>query len=200
MTRIFRRGLALAAVLAALSIPQAPPAWAHGKEAHAKPEPLPVDVGGPFALIDQTGQPVTDRNFRGRYMLVFFGYAECQGICSTGLRVMTEALDLLGDEGTKVVPILITIDPQHDTPEALAKAIAKVHPRLVGLTGPLEALNAAAKAYKVSSKPVGYTLKGAPILEHDAYIYLMGPDGKLLTVFPPILDPEKVAAGIRAYL
>ena len=77
---------------------------------------------------------------------------------------------------------------------------AKVHPRLIGLTGSFDDLNAAAKAYKVSAKLVGWTLQKQPIVEHGSYIYLMGPDGEFLTIFPPIMDPEEMAAAIRGYL
>ena len=182
------------------AIASAAPAFAHDAKLHAAAAPIPIDPGGPFSLIDQHGAPVTDRDFRGRYMLVFFGYATCPGICPTGLRGMAAAIDILGAEGAAVAPILVTIDPERDTPEALGPALAKVHPRLIGLTGSFDDLNAAAKAYKVSAKLVGWTLQKQPIVEHGSYIYLMGPDGEFLTIFPPIMDPEEMAAAIRGYL
>ncbi len=80
--------------------------------AAAQPAALPLDLGGPFALVDHTGRAVSDEDFRGRFMLVFFGYANCPGICPTGLRAMTEALDILGEKGERVVPLLITVDPK----------------------------------------------------------------------------------------
>ena len=190
-------GLALAVLLLggfAVPVP------AHDQKLHAAAAPIPIDPGGPFELIDQHGRPVTDRDFRGRHMLIFFGYATCPGICPTGLRGMAAAIDMLGPQSERVAPILVTIDPERDTPEALGPALAKVHPRLIGLTGSFEQLDAAAKAYKVSAKLVGWTLQKQPIVEHGSYIYLMGPEGEFLTIFPPILAPEDMAEAIRKYL
>ena len=168
--------------------------------AQDKAAAFPGDLGGPFALTDHTGRAVSDEDFRGSYMLVFFGYANCPGICPTGLRAMTEAADLLGEKGEAVAPILITVDPAHDTPANLAPAVAKIHPRLIGLTGTLEALSATAKAYKVSAKPAGRSWQGVELLDHGSFIYLMGPDGKFLTLFPPVMAPDAMAAAIGRYL
>ncbi len=168
--------------------------------AAAQPAAFPVDLGGPFVLMDHTGRAVSDEDFRGTFMLVFFGYANCPGICPTGLRAMTEALDLLSEKGERVVPLLITVDPKHDTPENLAPAVAKIHPRLIGLTGSLEALSAAAKAYKVSAKPAGRSWQGTQIIDHGSFVYLMGPDGKFLTLFPPVMLPDAMAKAIGRYL
>ncbi len=181
---------ALAALLALM--------WSAG--AAAQPAALPLDLGGAFALVDHTGRAVSDEDFRGRFMLVFFGYANCPGICPTGLRAMTEALDLLGEKGERVVPLLVTVDPKHDTPENLAPAVARIHPRLIGLTGSLEALSATAKAYKVSAKPAGRSWQGTQIIDHGSFVYLMGPDGKFLTLFPPVMAPDAMAAAIGRYL
>ncbi len=172
--------------------------WSAG--AAAQPAALPLDLGGPFALVDHSGRAGSDEDFRGRFMLVFFGYANCPGICPTGLRAMTEALDFLGEKGERVVPLLITVDPKHDTPENLAPAVAKIHPRLIGLTGSLEALSAAAKAYKVSAKPAGRSWQGIQIIDHGSFVYLMGPDGKFLTLFPPVMTPDAMAEAIGRYL
>ena len=166
----------------------------------AAAEPFPVDIGGPFALVDHTGKSVTDADFRGRYMLVFFGYAQCDSICPVGLKHMTEAVDLLGEPGEQVQPILITVDPKNDTPEALAAHLPTVHPRLVGLTGKPAAIEAAMKSYKVNAKPMGQSWKGTPVISHGSYIYLMGPDGVLLSILPPVLSAEAMAGIIARYL
>jgi protein SCO1/2 len=186
------------AVVAVLALIGSAGIWSAG--AAAQPATLPLDLGGPFALVDHSGRAVSDEDFRGRFMLVFFGYANCPGICPTGLRAMTEALDFLGEKGERVVPLLITVDPKHDTPENLAPAVAKIHPRLIGLTGSLEALSAAAKAYKVSAKLAGRSWKGTQIIDHGSFVYLMGPDGKFLTLFPPVMAPDAMAAAIGRYL
>ena len=163
-------------------------------------EPFPVDIGGTFALVDHTGKPVTDADFRGRYMLIFFGYAQCDSICPVGLKRMTDAVDLLGEPGEQVQPILITVDPENDTPEALAAHLPMIHPRLLGLTGESAAIEAAMKSYKVNAKRVGESWKGTPVISHGSYIYLMGPDGELLTILPPVFSAEAMAGIIGRYL
>ena len=162
--------------------------------------PFPADIGGPFALVSHTGRAVTDADFHGRFMLVFFGYAQCESICPVGLKQMTEAVDLLGVLGERVQPILISVDPEADTPEALARHVPTIHPRLIGLTGSPEAIAAAKRAYKVDSKAMGRSWKGTPVFSHGSYIYLMGPDGALLSVVPPVLGAEAMADILRRYI
>ena len=181
--------------------------WSAGAAAHGardksadRPAAFPVDLGGPFALVDHTGRAVSDEDFRGRFMLVFFGYANCPGICPIGLRTMVEAVDLLGERSEQVVPLLISVDPANDTPANLAPAVAKIHPRLVGLTGTAAQLAAARAAYKVSAKLAGRSWQGVDLFDHGSFIYLMGPDGKFLTLFPPVMPPEAMAAAIGRYL
>ncbi len=176
--------------------------WSAGGAARDATEAtaFPVDLGGPFALVDHTGRAVSDEDFRGTFMLVFFGYANCPGICPIGLRTMVEAVDLLGERSGQVVPLLISVDPTNDTPANLAPAVAKIHPRLVGLTGTAAQLAAARAAYKVSAKLAGRSWQGVDLFDHGSFIYLMGPDGKFLTLFPPVMPPEAMAAAIGRYL
>ena len=174
--------------------------WSAGAAAAARSAAFPVDLGGPFALMDHTGRAVSDEDFRGRFMLVFFGYANCPGICPIGLRTMVEAVDLLGERSEQVVPLLISVDPANDTPANLAPAVAKIHPRLVGLTGTAAQLAAARAAYKVSANLAGRSWQGVDLFDHGSFIYLMGPDGKFLTLFPPVMPPEAMAAAIGRYL
>jgi protein SCO1/2 len=162
--------------------------------------PFPFEVGGSFRLTDHRGREVSDEDFRESYLLVFFGYTNCERICPVGLKRMVEALDLLGEEGARVQPLLITVDPARDTVEALAAYVAKVHPRLIGLTGTREELVGAAKAYRVESKEVGTSWKGETVISHGSYIYLMGPDGRFATLLPPVLDSASMAETIREYL
>lgn len=164
------------------------------------PSALPLDIGGPFTLMDHTGRMVSDADFHGDYMLVFFGYANCPGICPVGLRAMTQAVDLLGDKGARVAPVLITVDPENDTPANLAPAVAKIHSRLIGLTGTPDQLRSVARAYKTSAKPAGKSWQGVQMFDHGSYVYLIGPDGKFITLFPPVMDPAAMAAAIARYL
>jgi protein SCO1/2 len=161
--------------------------------------PLPFDVGGPFELTDQHGDTRTDESYRGKPALLFFGYAQCQSICSVALPRMAEAVDLLDEAGTEVQPILITVDPARDTPEALAAAAPDMHPRLSALTGTDAALAAARKSYRVESKRIGEDVDG-PIYAHGSFIYLLGPDGEVLSLMPPVLAPERMAEITLGYL
>jgi protein SCO1/2 len=189
VSRLGLIGLATAALLA----------WS-GAAATPQAAPAPLDIGGPFALIDHEGRAVTDRDFRNRFMLVFFGYANCSSVCPIGLRHMTEALDLLGETGGAVAPLLITVDPERDTLATLAPALVRIHPRLIGLTGTPERLAAARRAYKVGAKITGTDLTGGALFEHGSFIYLLGPDGAFLTLFPPVMPPAALAAAIARYL
>ena len=154
-------------------------------------------VGGPFSLVDQTGKRVTDKDFRGRYMLVFFGYTNCPDICPSGLQVMSAALDKLGPRGAEIVPILITLDPQHDTPQKLASYIKSFSPRLIALTGTDGDIAATAKAYRVffqkvpdEQDPSHYSI------DHSGLFYLMGKDGALLAPIPHTTDVDQFVQGI----
>lgn len=161
---------------------------------------FPFEIGGGFALTDHNGEAVTERDYRGSHLLVFFGYAACDAICPVGLKRMAAALDLLGDKAARIQPLLITVDPERDTPDVLARHVPRIHPRLVGLTGTAQQLAAVAKAYRVESRTVGTSWKGDPIIAHGSYIYLMDPDGRFATLLPPVLDAEAMARTIGKYL
>jgi protein SCO1 len=136
-------------------------------------------IGGPFSLTDTDGKTVTDQDFRGRYMLVFFGFTHCPDICPAELQVIAQALDQLGDKAKKVVPIFITVDPGRDTPQAMAEYLKSFGPKFVGLTGSPEAIAAAAKAYRVVySKVKNKDSSGNYSIDHSALAYLMDPDGQ----------------------
>lgn len=141
-------------------------------------------VGGPFSLVDQNGRRVTDKDFRGQYMLVLFGFTYCPDVCPSGLQVMSAALDKLGAKANRITPIFITVDPERDTPEQMKQYVASFHPRLVGLTGTVAEVEAAAKAYRVYFKKVkDEKTTGDYTIDHTALIYLMGPDGSYVTHF-----------------
>ncbi|NQW09028.1 MAG: SCO family protein [Alphaproteobacteria bacterium] len=188
------------------------PAAGHENHAHSPPKPaaeamqvpanvpFPVAIDGRYALIDQDGVPRTQADFHGGYALIFFGYANCRGICSVALPRIAAALDSLGTDGTAVQPILITVDPINDTPAAMKAALPKIHPRLMGLTGDEPALSAARTAFQVKSKQLFVDRNGQPVFAHGGFIYLMGRNGELLTVMPPVLSPERMAELVRRYM
>ena len=141
-------------------------------------------IGGPFSLVGADGKPVTDRDFRGRYMLIFFGFTHCPDICPAELQVIAQALEQLGDKAKNVVPIFITLDPERDTPEAMANYVKSFGPNFVGLTGTPEAIAAAAKAYRVAySKVENKDSAGDYSVDHSALVYLMDPEGRYVTHF-----------------
>lgn len=163
-------------------------------------KPFPISFGGPFSLIDHNGVARTDRDFRGRFLLVFFGYAHCSDICPTGLQRMADALDLLGGDGARVQPIFITVDPARDTAQVLKSYVAAFHPRLVGLTGSEAQVRAAARAYKVHRRKLRDPDGGAYLVDHSSITYLMGPDGAFVTLFPHNAKAAFMARAIRRYV
>lgn len=150
-------------------------------------------IGGPFALTDQHGKKVTDADFRGRHMLVFFGFTNCPDICPAGLQLIAAALDKLGDKAANVTPIFVSVDPERDTPEKLATYVKNFDDRIVGLTGTPEEVAAVAKAYRVfyektpnEKTPSNYGMN------HTSIIYLMGPDGAYVAHFTPMTTVDQM--------
>jgi cytochrome oxidase Cu insertion factor (SCO1/SenC/PrrC family) len=158
-------------------------------------------VGGTFALTDQTGKRVTDKDFRGRYLLVFFGFTNCPDVCPSALQVMAAALDKLGPKGQKITPVFITVDPERDTPAQLATYLKSFHPRLVGLSGTPAEIEAVTKAYRVYVKKVADAKSGAGYtFDHSAIIYLMGPDGAYLAHFTHASNVDTMAERLAKLL
>jgi protein SCO1 len=154
-------------------------------------------IGGPFSLIDQSSKRVSEKDYSGRYMLVFFGYTSCPDICPSGLQVMAAALDKLGHRADDMVPIFITLDPAQDTPQKLASYVKSFSPRLIGLTGSDDDIAAVAKAYRVfyqkvpdAQDPSRYSI------DHSAIFYLMGKDGTLLAPIHHTTDVTQLAIAI----
>ena len=161
-----------------------------------------ASIGGPFRLVDQEGITVTDIDFRGQYLLIYFGYTYCPDVCPTSLTDITDTLTLLGDGAAKVTPILITIDPKRDTSEQLKEYASFFHPRLRALTGTPEQIAAVAKAYRVyfnKAKQENATSDDY-LMDHSSAIYLMGPDGTFLSHFSYGTDAKTMAQRIRDIL
>jgi cytochrome oxidase Cu insertion factor (SCO1/SenC/PrrC family) len=158
-------------------------------------------VGGPFVLTDHAGKPRTDRDFRGMLMLVYFGFTYCPDVCPTDLMAIGQALERLGPDADAVQPVFITLDPERDTAEHLAEYVPLFHPRLLGLTGSLDAIGTAADAYKVYfAKVTNGKNADDYTVDHTAYIYLMDRDGKYLGFFPPGTSAERMVEIIRPRL
>lgn len=160
-------------------------------------------VGGPFTLVDQHGKTVSDKDFRGRYMLVFFGFTHCPDICPAELQVMAAALDELGPKAEKVVPIFITLDPERDTPEVTGNYVKNFGKNFVGLSGSTEAIAEAAKAYRVAFSKFEYKGQDSNYgysIDHSALVYLMSPGGEYVTHFPYGTPAQKMSETLRRYL
>jgi cytochrome oxidase Cu insertion factor (SCO1/SenC/PrrC family) len=155
-------------------------------------------VGGPFTLTDQNGKPRSDADFRGQYLLVFFGYTNCPDVCPTTLQTLSDALGKLGPDAAKVTPIFITIDPERDTAQALKAYAANFDPRLVALTGSPAQIAQVAKEYRVYYAKAGEGPSYS--MDHTALVYLMGPDGAYLEMFAPQMSADEIAKELRSRL
>lgn len=156
-----------------------------------------ASIGGPFQLLDQNGVPRSDRDFRGRYMLVYFGYTFCPDVCPTTLGAIADAYAKIGMRQTHIVPVFITLDPARDRPKTLKAYLQSFGPEFVGLTGSDRAIRSTAAEYRVyySSHP---TSNGSYAIDHTGVAYLMDPQGKFVTYYDEnSLDPKGLAADLR---
>ncbi|HEY1629909.1 MAG TPA: SCO family protein [Rhizomicrobium sp.] len=164
--------------------------------------PAPVELhltslGGPFTLTDQAGHRRSDADYRGRYVLLYFGYTNCPDVCPTTLTQMQDAVTRLGPKARRIVPVFVTIDPARDTPEALAGYLRAFGPRFVGLSGSAAETARIAKEYRVyyAKHPLA---GGTYAMDHSGEVYLLGPDGRLVTFYDPPLDPAAWAKDLAA--
>jgi protein SCO1/2 len=204
------RCLAVAALLLAAQRPvgaDAPHRQATDRTAVEAPTALPANTPGfpnikgvDFRLLDGQGRVRTARSPAGRPQLLFFGYANCQAICSVALPRMAAAVDALDRQGVRVTPVLITVDSARDTLKTLEPALRKHHPRFVGLTGTKAQLAAAYRAFQVERQVVFTHPDYGDVYAHGSYFYLLAADGRFLTLLPPVLGPERIAEVARGYL
>jgi cytochrome oxidase Cu insertion factor (SCO1/SenC/PrrC family) len=157
-------------------------------------------IGGPFDLIDQNGRHRTDTEFRGKLLVLYFGYTYCPDVCPTDLKAISSAIDLLGPAGKEVQPIFITVDPQRDTVKHLRDYVSSFHSRLIGLTGPEHDIRKLALLYKVYYAKVATEHGGPYAIDHTGFIYLVGRDGKYLGFFPPGTPPDRMVEIIQQHL
>lgn len=184
---------------AALAVLAAAAAWQWWEE---RQPPVAQQTGraaisGDFSLVDHTGKRVTDEDFRGQWLLAFFGFTHCPDVCPTTLNWIAQVMNELGSAADRVQPLFFTVDPERDTPKAIAGYVSVFHPRIVGLTGTLEQVREAAQSYRThfskveqENAPDGYTMA------HAGFVYLMTPEGKFERLFSHDDKPEDVAAQI----
>ena len=157
-------------------------------------------IGGPFTLVDHTGKPRTDADFRGKLMLVYFGFSFCPDVCPTDLMAIGQAVDKLGPGGDAVQPLFVTVDPDRDTPARLADYVPFFHLRLLGLTGDAAQIRDAARLYRVFYAKVAIEGAAEYTVDHSGFVYLMDRDGKYLGFFPPGTPSDRMVAVIKAHL
>ena len=151
-------------------------------------------MGGAFTLVDQDGKTVSDQDFKGKYRLVYFGYSFCPDVCPTDVAVMGKALRVLEQKdkarADKIVPLFITVDPARDTPKVLKQFVANFHPRLIGLTGSVAAIDDVAKRYGIPFLRDKPNAPGAYLVDHARMMVLYGPPGEPIAIMPPNAGPD----------
>jgi protein SCO1 len=157
------------------------------------------DIGGPFTLVNTAGQTVTDAEVLAKPALVYFGYTFCPDVCPFDMARNVEAVDLLAERGFDVTPVFISIDPERDTPEALADYAANMHPELVALTGSAEQVKAASQAYKTfyrkqDSEDEFY------LMDHSTFTYLMLPGTGFVDFFRRETTSAAMADSVACFL
>jgi len=154
-----------------------------------------------FTLVDHTGRARTGSDFGGRWQLVFFGFTHCPDVCPTTLSAISLVLDELGDDASKVAPLFITIDPDRDTPEAMAEYVQAIDPRITGLTGSPQQITEATRAFRVYFARVGEDGSATEYqMNHSTIVYLMDPQGRYATHFSHHDDAGSIASRIRDFL
>jgi protein SCO1/2 len=161
-------------------------------------------LGGAFALTNQDGKPVTDKDFTGQYRLMYFGYTFCPDVCPNDVGYISRGLadfeKAQADRGARVTPMFVTVDPQRDDVAAMKAFVSAFHPRLVGLTGSPAAIDAARKAYGIYAKKVATSDPDNYLVDHFAVIYLFGPDGEPIAFLPHGSTAADVTAMLETYV
>ncbi len=204
--------ISVVAMASSLGLHYSVPAWTH-EPPPPGPSSQPVNRG-PFSLVNHTGQAVTEKDFLGKFMLVYFGYTHCPDFCPIDLQVMVQAIDILGEQNDKVQPTFITVDPERDTVEVMADYVRRFHPRLIGLTGTHEQVAAASKTYRVRRmKFFPLELEDDEMIEssatensskyvvdHTASFFLVGLDGAGLMQYAHGITAEEIVEDIRRFI
>jgi cytochrome oxidase Cu insertion factor (SCO1/SenC/PrrC family) len=159
-------------------------------------------VGGDFTLTDQDGKRRSSTEFRGRHMLIYFGFTSCPDVCPTTLAVMADALEKMGGDAAKIMPILITIDPERDNPKLMKSYVEGFGPEFIGFTGTVAEIEAVKKLYRVygAKKALDESkgMAGGYGMDHSSVMYLMGPDGKIISYYDELIPAAKLEAELRA--
>ena len=189
-----RLGVAAAAALALAACASAP----------AEPPLQGATMGGAFSLVDQNGRRTTDRDFAGKYRLVYFGFSFCPDVCPVDLAVIGQGVRALEkaepELAAKLVPVFVTVDPARDTPAELKKFAAAFHPRLVALTGTEAEIAATARRYAVAYRREPGTTPGSYTMDHSRMAVLYGPDGAPIAIVPHDQGPGEVERTLKQWM
>ena len=158
-----------------------------------------ASIGGPFQLVDQSGQTVTEKDLKGKPTLIFFGFTHCPDVCPTALFEISEVLRAMGKDADRVNAWFISVDPQRDTAAAMKDYLSSFDPHLKGLTGDEAAVAKVITGFRVYAKKVP-TTDGDYTMDHTALIYLMDRDGRFIAPFNLKRKPEEAAGDLKRYL
>ncbi|MES3091269.1 SCO family protein [Sphingomonas aerolata] len=191
------------ALLAALALAACSPSAPDTRAAPATPPLAGARIGGPFTLVDQDGQQVSDRRFAGKYRIMYFGYTFCPDVCPTDMQTIGGAMKLLEASdpalAARIVPIFVTVDPTRDTPAVVKQFVTAFHPRIVGLTGSPASIETVKKEFAIFSAKGDAAPGGGYLVNHSRQAYLMDPDGKPLALLPQDKGPQALADDIKRW-
>ena len=157
-------------------------------------------VGGPFRLVDHEGSTRTEADFRGKLLLIYFGFTYCTDSCPADLQTIATVLDRLDPASAAVQPLFVTVNPEMDTPEQLKMYVGLFHPRLIGLTGTARQVVKMQNAYKVYAAKTQPARRSDPDYDHSSFVYLVGADGRYLGFFPPGTPADRMIAVLKPQL
>jgi protein SCO1/2 len=169
-----------------------------------KPEVMKIagaDIGGPFNLTGADGKTVTEKNFEGQFKLIYFGFTYCPAICPTELQKITKVVKRMESEkpdlAARLQPLFITIDPERDTPPVVGEYVKLFHPRLIGLSGSPEQIEAVKKSYRIFAAKVQQDGMNEYTMDHSSFIYLMDPKNQLAGIYRTEDGPELIFDDVR---
>ena len=157
-------------------------------------------IGGPFALTDENGRSVTEQDIIKKPTLLYFGYTFCPDVCPMDTARNAEAVDALEEQGYDVTPVIISVDPERDTPEVLKEWTEYIHPKMIGLTGTPEQIAAVAKAYRTYYKVPDSPEDEYYLVDHATHTYLVLPEHGFVEFFSRDATAEEIAARAACFI
>jgi protein SCO1/2 len=151
-------------------------------------------IGGPFALVATNGENVSDQRYRGKWLLIYFGYTYCPDACPTAPNNISVALEKLGSDANKLQALFVTVDPQRDTRNVMTEYLKSFDSRILGLTGSQSQIDGIVKEYRIYVAPEKTDGGDDYLVSHSAYLYLMDPQGKFVNVIRGSEAGEQIAA------